>query len=99
MLVLGVLIGAFISAQLSGTFQLQCTVDIIDRYGADALRYTMAFLAPLGQDVLLRLLYGARISLLVGITSTLCAVGIGILINRMQRGEAPQSPSDNQAKS
>ena len=34
----------------------------------------------LGRDMAVGLAYGARISLLVGITSTLCAVGIGILL-------------------
>ena len=34
----------------------------------------------LGRDMAVGLAYGARISLLVGITSTLCAVGIGVLL-------------------
>jgi len=34
----------------------------------------------LGRDMLVGLAFGARISLLVGITSTLCAAGIGILL-------------------
>jgi len=37
----------------------------------------------LGRDMAVGLAYGARISLLVGITSTLCAVGIGILLGAM----------------
>jgi peptide/nickel transport system permease protein len=34
----------------------------------------------LGRDMAVGLAYGARISLLVGLTSTLCAVGIGVLL-------------------
>ncbi len=34
----------------------------------------------LGRDMVVSLAYGARISLLVGITSTLCALGIGMLL-------------------
>ena len=34
----------------------------------------------LGRDMVVGLAYGARISLLVGITSTLCALGIGMLL-------------------
>jgi len=34
----------------------------------------------LGRDMVVGLAYGARISLLVGVTSTLCAVGIGIFL-------------------
>src|SRR5262249_30356233 len=34
----------------------------------------------LGRDMVVGLAYGARISLLVGITSTCCAVGIGVLL-------------------
>lgn len=34
----------------------------------------------LGRDMAVGLAYGARISLLVGVTSTLCAVGIGVLL-------------------
>jgi peptide/nickel transport system permease protein len=34
----------------------------------------------LGRDMAVGLAYGARISLLVGITSTVCAVGIGVLL-------------------
>jgi peptide/nickel transport system permease protein len=34
----------------------------------------------MGRDMAVGLAYGARISLLVGITSTLCAVGIGVLL-------------------
>ena len=34
----------------------------------------------LGRDMAVGLAYGARISLLVGITSTICAVGIGVLL-------------------
>ena len=34
----------------------------------------------LGRDMAVGLAYGARVSLLVGVTSTLCAVGIGILL-------------------
>src|ERR1700733_16144645 len=34
----------------------------------------------LGRDMLVGLAYGARISLLVGITSTICSVGIGVLL-------------------
>ncbi|HYS46371.1 MAG TPA: ABC transporter permease [Rhizomicrobium sp.] len=34
----------------------------------------------LGRDMAVGLAYGARISLLVGITSTLCALGIGVLL-------------------
>ena len=34
----------------------------------------------LGRDMMVGLVYGARISLLVGITSTLCALGIGVLL-------------------
>ena len=37
----------------------------------------------LGRDMAVGLAYGARVSLLVGITSTLCAVGIGILLGAM----------------
>ena len=34
----------------------------------------------LGRDMMVGLAYGARVSLLVGITSTLCAAGIGVLL-------------------
>ena len=34
----------------------------------------------LGRDMAVGLAYGARISLLVGVTSTLCAVGFGVLL-------------------
>ena len=34
----------------------------------------------LGRDMAVGLAYGARVSLLVGISSTLCAVGIGVLL-------------------
>src|SRR5258708_27871424 len=34
----------------------------------------------LGRDMVVGLAYGARVSLLVGLTSTLCAVGIGVLL-------------------
>src|ERR1041384_517899 len=34
----------------------------------------------LGRDMVVGLAYGARVSLLVGVTSTLCAVSIGIVL-------------------
>ena len=37
----------------------------------------------LGRDMAVGLAFGARISLLIGVTSTLCAVGIGILLGAM----------------
>ena len=41
-----------------------------------------------GRDMAAGLAYGARVSLLVGVTSTLCAAGIGILLAASCQGGA-----------
>lgn len=55
------------------------SVDLFSRYGAPGPGHPLGT-DELGRDVLLRLLYGGQVSLLVGISSALCAAVIGTIV-------------------
>ena len=67
------------------------------RFSYDTINYQLPSPAPsptsvnllgtddLGQDVLARTLYGFRISILFGLTLTLCSSVIGIIVGALQR--------------
>ncbi|MDP2696801.1 ABC transporter permease [Thalassospira sp.] len=55
------------------------TVDLFGRYAPPSTAHPMGT-DELGRDVLLRLLYGGQVSLMVGLTSAVCATLIGTII-------------------
>ena len=55
------------------------TVDLFGRFGAPSAEHPLGT-DELGRDVLLRLLYGGRVSLLVGVAAALAAAVIGTVI-------------------
>ncbi|MEQ5774714.1 ABC transporter permease [Thalassospira sp. NFXS8] len=54
-------------------------VDLFSRYGAPGPDHPLGT-DELGRDVLLRLLYGGQVSLMVGVSSALCAAALGTII-------------------
>jgi peptide/nickel transport system permease protein len=55
------------------------TINLLNRFGPPSLNHPLGT-DELGRDVLIRLLYGGRVSLLVGLTAALSASLIGIVI-------------------
>ena len=51
-------------------------VDLFDRFAPPSAKHPMGT-DELGRDLLVRLLYGGRVSLFVGLTAALCAAGLG----------------------
>jgi valyl-tRNA synthetase len=67
-------------------------VDLIEEYGADAVRFTMLFLAPLGQDVMYA---KEKNELGRNFANKIWNAGRFLLMNRDQTGEAPRTAALN----
>ena len=80
-LLLAIIIGAALLAPLLEHLMLgdAFTIDLLNRHKNPSLTHPLGT-DELGRDLLLRLLYGGRISLLVGILSALLTALIGVII-------------------
>jgi len=73
-------LAALAAPAVEGLLGLDATrVDLLARFPAPSLQHPLGT-DELGRDLLLRLLYGGRVSLLVGLTAALCATVIGTLV-------------------
>ena len=81
LMVLGVLVSVCLAAPLvEWAFGIDANkVNLLGRFQGPSARHWLGS-DELGRDLLLRLLYGGRVSLLVGIAAALCAALIGTLL-------------------
>lgn len=81
LVIIGLLVLATLSAPLLESLSDASAerVDLLNRYAAPSSAHILGT-DELGRDVLLRLLFGGRVSLLVGVTAALIAAVIGTLV-------------------